>query len=286
MSEAGVSGGAGAADAPRPTSPRPTMRAAVLGSPIAHSLSPALHLAAYASLGLDWRYDAIEIDESTLPAFVSSLDATWAGLSLTMPLKECVIDLLDEVDEEALLLRSVNTVLPVGDGWRGTNTDVVGIVESLRQAGVDEPVGSATVLGAGATARSSVAALARLGAQHVVVCARRREAAAEVVDIAARLGLPASAASLEPNEALVLADVVISTLPGDAGAAWVQMAERAPGVLLDASYHPWPTPLASAWAGGAVASGRDMLLWQAVEQVRLMTGLEPPVAAMSLALPG
>lgn len=263
----------------------PVMRAAVLGSPIAHSLSPALHLAAYASLGLSWRYDAIEVDDRTLPAFIRSLDSTWAGLSLTMPLKECVIPLLDEVDAEALLLRSVNTVLPIADGWRGTNTDVAGIVESLRHAGLEEPVGSATVLGSGATARSAVAALARLGASSVVVCARREEAAADVAEVAARLGLSASTASLDPSASLVQADVVISTLPGDAGAAWAHEAARAPGVLLDASYHPWPTPLAAAWAGRVVASGRDMLLWQAVEQVRLMTGLEPPVAAMSSALP-
>lgn len=280
MSESGASDPGGPAEGAAPV-----RRAAVLGSPIAHSLSPALHLAAYASLGLRWRYDAMEVDDRTLPAFIRSLDATWAGLSLTMPLKECVIPLLDEVDEEALLLRSVNTVLPISDGWRGTNTDVVGIVESLRHAGLEEPVRTATVLGSGATARSALAALARLGASRVVLCARREEAAAEVAEVASRLGLSASTASLDPSESLVRADVVISTLPGDAGAAWAHVATRAQGVLLDASYHPWPTPLAGAWAGRAVASGRDMLLWQAVEQVRLMTGLEPPVAAMSSALP-
>jgi shikimate dehydrogenase len=260
-------------------------RAAVLGSPIEHSLSPALHRAAYAALGLDWTYDAIEVGEAGLPAFVAAMDDSWAGLSLTMPLKEAVIGLLAHVDSEARLLRSVNTVLPDVGGWRGTNTDVFGIVRALVERGLDHEPRSATVLGAGATARSAIAALARLGVQGIVVCARRPQAAAEVVDLAAVLGVPAKAAVLEPSPALLQADVVISTLPGHAAEPWIGYATSAPGVLLDASYHPWPTPLASSWGSGRVASGRDMLLWQAVEQVRLMTGLDPDAAAMAAALP-
>lgn len=260
-------------------------RAAVLGSPIAHSLSPALHLAAYASLGLDWSYEAIDVDEERLPAFMAGLDASWAGLSLTMPLKESVIPLLDEVDDEARRLRSVNTVIPCAAGWRGTNTDATGIVDALVGAGARSGAGHATVLGAGATARSAVAALARLNAGHVLVCARRPGAAVDVVSLAEELGLHADAADLTPAPTALAADIVISTLPGDAGAAWAAQVHGATGILLDAAYHPWPTPLAAAWPGAAVASGRDMLLWQAVEQVRLMTGLEPPVAVMSAALP-
>lgn len=267
----------GSGDGPR--------RAAVLGSPIAHSLSPALHLAAYASLGLDWIYTAIEVDEQQLPVFLAGMDASWAGLSLTMPLKECVIDLLDVVDDEARVLRSVNTVLPDALGWRGTNTDVYGIAESLKRAGLQAPPRTATVLGAGATARSAVAALARLGAESVVVCARRPEAADEVAALGRQLGLSCRAQGLDPDPDVVTADLLISTLPGDAGARWQGVAEQATGVLLDASYHPWPTPLAGAWGGSGIASGRDMLLWQAVEQVRLMTGREPAVSAMSAALP-
>jgi len=256
----------------------------VLGSPISHSLSPALHRAAYRGLGLDWTYDAIEVDEAGLPAFLSGLGTEWAGLSLTMPLKEAVIPLLAEVDPEARSLRSVNTVLPGARGWRGTNTDVYGITQSLLERGLDATPRTATILGAGATARSAVAALVRLGARSVVVCARRPEAAFEVVELASRLGLPARSAPLDPDIGLVRADVVISTLPGDAAADWAPLAGSAGGVLLDASYHPWPTPLAASWESGRVASGRDMLLWQAVEQVRLMTGMEPDVALMASAL--
>ena len=260
-------------------------RAAVLGSPIGHSLSPALHRAAYRGLGLDWTYDAIEVDEAGLPAFLAGLGPEWAGLSLTMPLKEAVIPLLAEVDPEARSLRSVNTVLPTPGGWRGTNTDVYGMTQSMLEKGLDATPRSATILGAGATARSAVAALVRLGARSVVVCARRPEAAAEVVELASRFGLPGRSAPLDPDAGLVRADVVVSTLPGAAAADWAPFAGSAGGVLLDASYHPWPTPLAASWESGRVASGRDMLLWQAVEQVRLMTGREPDVALMASSLP-
>ena len=260
-------------------------RAALLGSPIEHSLSPALHRAAYTSLGLDWSYTAIDMDEARLPGFMADLDASWAGLSLTMPLKECVIDLLDSVDEEARELLSVNTVLPRDDGWHGTNTDVHGIVQSVMRAGLVHPPATATVLGAGATARSAVAALRHLGSPRVIVCARRLEAAESVARLAGRLGLECDVRSLEPDADLIDADVVVSTLPGEAGRPWAGVASDAGGILLDASYHPWPTPLAAGWRGRAVASGRDMLLWQAVEQVRLMTGEEPDPQVMAAALP-
>jgi shikimate dehydrogenase len=260
-------------------------RAAVLGSPIAHSLSPVLHRAAYASLHLDWEYDAVEVDEAALPGFLGSLDPSWAGLSLTMPLKEAVIPLLSEIDQTALELRSVNTVLPVDGGWRGTNTDVYGMTQALVDAGVHDAPRTAAILGAGATARSAVAAAHRLGARALVVCARREEAALEIADLARNLGMTARTADLRPDRSVLAADVLFSTLPGDAAAAWGDLAGAARGALLDASYHPWPTPLAALWGGSAVASGRGMLLWQAVEQVRLMTGLEPDAAAMAAALP-
>lgn len=259
-------------------------RAAVLGSPIAHSLSPALHRAAYRSLGLDWTYEAVEVDKGSLPGFLGSLDGTWAGLSLTMPLKDAVIPLLREVDDEARAIRSVNTVLPAAGGWRGTNTDVYGMTQALLEHGLDATPRTATILGSGATARSAVAALARLGAGEVRIAARRSEAVAAVRDLAIALGMRARGATLDPSTELVTADVVISTLPGAAAKAWTGIAGDAGGVLLDASYHPWPSPLAASWGSGRIASGRDMLLWQAVQQVRLMTGRDPDVAAMAAAL--
>ena len=267
-------------------------RAAVLGSPIAHSLSPALHRAAYRALGLDWSYDAIDVDEAGLASFMAGLDSTWAGLSLTMPLKEAVIPLLTTVDDDAALVGAVNTVVPdnggSGAGWRGANTDISGMVQAIRCAdtGPHPHRRTATILGAGATARSAVAALARLGVTDVRICARRPEAAASVADLAERIGLSPTVQSLEPAPGSLEVDIAVSTLPGPAGAPWAEAAALVgpDALLLDASYHPWPTPLAAAWPNPQVASGRDMLLWQAVEQVTLMTGLAAPVAAMATAL--
>lgn len=254
------------------------MRAAVLGSPIAHSLSPALHRAAYRALGLDWTYDAVEVASDQLPDFMRRLTGDWAGLSLTMPLKEAVIPLLVDVDELALRVAAVNTVLPARGGWRGTNTDIEGIVRSVR-AFTHRPR-TASILGAGATARSALAAMAELGVEEVAVVARRPEAAEPLVSLATGFGIDARVCPFEPRADLMTRDLVVSTLPGDAGEPWSSVCADASGVLLDASYHPWPTPLAGAWPNASVASGRDMLLWQAVAQVRLMTGLDAPVDAM------
>ena len=269
------------------------MRAAVLGSPIAHSLSPALHRAAYASLGLDdWQYDAIEIDADGLAGFLEGLDATWAGLSLTMPLKEAAVPLVHSIDDEAAVVRAVNTLVRCEGGWHGANTDVRGIVAALEGAGAGLVAGTgggrlttATVIGAGATARSALAAIARFGVREVSIHARRPEAGADAARVASALGLRARVHSFDPDLEAMQASIVVCTVPGEAGAPWAQVASAAQGVLLDVAYAPWPTAVAAAWAGSGLASGRDLLLWQAVEQVRLMTGREAPVAAMRAALP-
>ena len=253
-------------------------RAAVLGSPISHSRSPDLHRAAYAELGLDWTYDAIECNDRDFAAFFACLDEQWRGLSLTMPLKEVVLDVVEDVDDRARQVYSANTVCRTADSssWRDTNTDIPGICSALGDVGVDS-LKRVRILGAGATARSAVAAVAEMGAASIVVHARRPEAADEVVRLARDLGCSSRGTDL--NVQWGDDDLLISTLPADAGASWAAAlnANRiGHTALLDASYHPWPTPLAQAWARHApaapVASGRDMLLWQAVDQVRLMTG--------------
>ncbi len=271
-------------------------RAAVLGSPIAHSLSPALHRAAYAALDLDWTYDPIEVTADTLPAFLGSLDDTWAGLSLTMPLKEAVLPLLDEVSDLAREVAAANTVVLVSGRRIGTNTDVPGMVRALRETGGAAAVARAVILGAGATARSTVAALSLLGVQEITLVVRRPEAAASLVALAHRRDMRATVTSWSQvvGSGIEDVDLVVSTVPGDAAAmlvpALTDMLDRphvcAP-VLLDVAYHPWPTPLLSVWAqrGAPAATGLDLLLWQAVDQVQLMTGREAPVAAMRAALP-
>lgn len=262
-------------------------RAAVLGHPVAHSLSPVLHRAAYAALGLDWEYGLHDVDEDQLPAFVAGLDATWAGLSLTMPLKEAVVPLLDDIDLVALATGAVNTVVLDDDGRHGWNTDVQGIVAALDENGAAS--GSGAVIGAGATARSAVAALARRGTAEVLLVARRPEAAASVRATALEVGVALEVLGWDSLLDALEADVVVATVPRgvlDPVSAEVAASAGSRGALLDVVYDPWPTPLAAAWAGagGTVASGLDMLLHQAVRQVELMTGLTPPVTAMRTAL--
>lgn len=273
----------------------PRRRAAVLGHPVAHSLSPVLHRAAYAALGLDgWTYDAVDVTEEALPGFVRGLDATWAGLSLTMPLKQAVIPLLDHVEPLAQVVGAVNTVLLHGSGpsrmLTGANTDVYGLVTALREGlGPDVRITTAAVLGAGATAASTLAALAELGCATPVVYVRAVARAGGLMRAAHRMGVEPVFRSLDDAPAQVgRADVVVSTLPPRAAdpVADALAGRPAGGVLLDAAYDPRPTALSAAWsaAGGIAVPGERMLLHQAVEQVRLMTGHQGPVEAMSRAL--
>ena len=255
------------------------MRAAVLGSPVAHSLSPLLHRAAYAALGLRWRYDAIETDAAGLPGLVADLGPEWAGLSLTMPHKEAVLPLLDTASELVGAVAAANTLV-LRDGARhGENTDVHGIVAALAEAGTTS-VRRAVVLGGGATARSALAALQRLGCADPVLVVRSEPR--ETLAAADRLGLSPRVTVWEPG-VLDGCDLLVSTLPAGAADPLAAAVADVP-VLLDVVYAPRPTPLASG-CGGVVVSGLAMLLHQAAEQVRLMTGQDPPLEAMRAALP-
>lgn len=263
-------------------------RAAVLGSPIAHSRSPVLHRAAYAALDLDWTYDAIEMTPEQLPDFLATCRwPDWAGLSLTMPLKTAVLPLLDAISPTASTVGAVNTVVITDHGREGHNTDVAGMCAALADATARREIALArgAIIGAGATARSAMAALAELGASEVVVSARRPEAADEIVALGERLG--GSAAQIPWGSAEVLdADAVVSTVPPGAADVLTSRVPGRPGALLDVAYGEGVTPLLQAWraAGGSAADGLDLLLWQAVDQVRLMTGREAPVEAMRVAL--
>ncbi|HEY0217629.1 MAG TPA: shikimate dehydrogenase [Cellulomonas sp.] len=310
-------------------------RAAVLGHPIAHSLSPRLHRAAYTALGLDdWRYDAFDVQEDALAAFVADLDGSWAGLSLTMPLKQVVFQLIDHVEPLAAVVGAVNTVLVHRGGSRpvltGANTDVHGIVAALVEGGATVPEratpspvldlhaghghasagrpgpvpgtsGSAqqagaprtaAVLGAGATAASALAALAELGCPDAVVYVRSMGRIGSLARAAHRMGVEPDFRPLtEATDGLVRADLVVSTLPPGAADELVPALDagdlvRPGAVLLDAAYDPRRTPLMAVWErlGGRAVAGERMLLHQAVEQVRLMTGRPGPLAAMDAAL--
>ena len=280
-----------AAARPRHEHPAPpaARRAAVLGSPIAHSLSPVLHRAAYRRLGLDgWSYGAFDVDESALPGFVAGLDpATWAGLSLTMPLKRAVIPLLDTVGPAARAVRAVNTLVLRADGSRhGENTYVPGLVAALAERGVTS-VSSAALLGGGATAASTLAALARVTEGPVDVYVRSLERSAQLRDLAGSLGLDARLLPWDEAVKGLAAPLVVNTTPIGAADGLADAVPHVPGTLFDVLYHPWPTPLAAAWgqAGGTVLGGLDLLIHQAVLQVELMTECgDAPRAALVTAM--
>ena len=269
-------------------------RAYVLGHPIAHSLSPALHRAAYAYLGeANLEYDRRDTLPDDLPAIMRGVrnpagteEAPYiAGLSVTMPLKTAVIQYCDELSETARVTGAVNTVYPRGERVLGDNTDVIGIVNALRHAGLepnperDEPA----VIGGGATAISALTALHKLGYRRASVYARSLHKLGDLQAVAERLGVQLSTVALAEFPAEQKArrhNPVISTLPARAADEWApQLADPAGAsathrpVLLDVAYNPWPSVLASAWeaSGGAVVSGLEMLLYQAVEQVLLFT---------------
>ncbi|MDI3386750.1 shikimate dehydrogenase [Streptomyces sp. B-S-A8] len=259
-------------------------RAAVLGSPIAHSLSPVLHGAAYDELGLDgWEYGRFEVDEAGLPGFLAGLGAEWAGLSLTMPLKRAVIPLLDGISETAASVEAVNTVVFGPDGRRtGDNTDVPGMVAALRERGIEE-VESAAILGAGATASSAVAALSRICAGEIVAYVRSEARAVEMKEWGERLGVTVRTAAWDDAAAAFDAPLVIATTPAGTTDELSKAVPERPGTLFDVLYEPWPTELAARWSmfGGAVVSGLDLLVHQAVLQVEQMTGRSPaPLDAM------
>jgi shikimate dehydrogenase len=257
-------------------------RCAVLGSPVAHSLSPVLHRAAYEALGLaGWEYTAVECDEAGLPGFLEGLDDSWAGLSLTMPLKRVVLPLCDEVSEGAAAVGAVNTLVLRDGRRRGDNTDVPGLAGVLTDAGCGRGDG-ALVLGGGATACSALAALAALGAGTATLAVRDAGRAAGAVEVGRRLGLRVEVTGLSTVD-LRAAPLVVSTLPAGAGDPLAaELGGRPVGPLVDVVYAPWPTPLARAWkaAGGRVVGGLEMLVRQAALQVTLFTGQTAPVDAM------
>ncbi len=279
-------------DAPEPK----RTRLAVLGKPIAHSRSPQLQLAAYRVLGLPWSYERIEIGEGGLDAFVRGLDRSWRGLSLTMPLKAEAAALAGTLSEAARITGAVNTLVFLDGRIRGSNTDVFGIVQALWRAGVSS-VEHVHILGAGATATSVLAACAQLGAVRASVAARRPEQLAELAKTAHAFGVVVEPVALEHAADTRGADLVVNTIPGDWPCPDFPEATRRITPLLEIVYNVWPSPLGAQWdaVGGQVISGLEMLLWQAVLQVRLFLGIggDDPlpqeaevIAAMRAALGG
>lgn len=264
-------------------------RAAVVGSPIEHSLSPVLHEAAYRALGLTgWTYERVEADAAALPGLVSTLDESWVGLSVTMPGKQAALSLATEATARAVAVGAANTLVRADAGWHADCTDVDGVVGALRATGFDEFSGYGVVLGAGGTACAALAGLAELGVERAYVVAREPARAEPAVRGAARLGLPVEVirwASALWDRLAGEAAVLVNTVPVAGIEPLVPTLALAPCVL-DVIYHPWPTALAAAvdTHGGRLASGLDMLLHQAFGQVEQFTGRPAPRSAMRDAL--
>jgi shikimate dehydrogenase len=263
-------------------------RAAVLGSPIAHSRSPLLHLAAYQALGLsDWTYERIECGADELPGLVGAFGPEWVGVSVTMPGKFAALQFADERTDRAELVGAANTLLRTPNGWRADNTDIDGVAGALGSAGL--VTDAAVVSGSGGTAPAAIVGLADLGVTDITIAARNPDKAAGLIVLARRVGAAARFCDLNSDavsDAVSAAGVLVSTLPADVAAGYSDICAGAP-VLLDVIYDPWPTPLASAVAvaGGQVISGLQMLLHQAFAQVEQFTGLPAPRAAMAAVLP-
>jgi shikimate dehydrogenase len=284
-------------------------KAAVLGSPIAHSRSPQLHLAAYRALGLDdWTYERIECSATELPALVGGFGPEWVGVSVTMPGKFAALQFAAERTPRAELVGSANTLVQTETGWRADNTDIDGVKGALGtviggQERSDRGIGGgeqstqarlqrsdrgigwgrAAVLGSGGTAPAAVVGLVELGITDVTVVARNPDKAQPLVAVGHRLGIEARWTALDTP--MVDVDVVVSTLPADVAAQYAATVRGVP-LLLDAIYDPWPTPLAQSVtaAGGRVVSGLQMLLHQAFAQVEQFTGQPAPKEVMSAAL--
>jgi shikimate dehydrogenase len=258
-------------------------RCAVLGSPIQHSLSPALHRAAYTHLGLDWTYDRVEVDERGLAAFVRGLDASWRGLSLTMPLKVAVLELGD-VDQLASLAGAGNTLIVEGGSRTVHNTDVGGLRWAVGEV-TTSPLTRVTILGAGATASAALIAASQLGAQQVTIVVRTPARAEPLRPLAVQLGVELD---IRPWWArLPDADLAVSTVVSGAADTIAPSVVDTVPVIVDVIYDPWPTVLATTaeGAGCTVINGRDLLVGQALLQIELMTGHAVPATVLYAALP-
>lgn len=240
-------------------------RLAVLGSPIAHSKSPAIQRAAYQVLGLDWEYGLADVTGPALADYIGGLDAGWRGLSLTMPLKRDVLPLLDEREPLVDAVGGANTVRFTDSGVLGANTDVHGVEQAFRDAGVAR-VGLVHILGGGATAAAVIAGVARLGAERILVRARTATNAEPLIGVGERVGVPVVIVPLD-DEGDAVPDAVVSTLPGHAEHTLAFSDAIRSAALLDVAYDPWPSPLAQQWSG-TVISGLEMLIHQAVGQIR------------------
>ncbi|MDQ6526818.1 shikimate dehydrogenase [Nocardioides sp. LHD-245] len=256
-------------------------RCAVVGDPVAHSLSPTLHRAGYAALGIAATYDAVRVPAGELAGYVAGLGSEWRGLSVTAPLKREALALADEVSDVARLAGGANTLVRTAGGWSADNTDVPGAMAAIRERFAGATT-AATVLGGGATAASVGLALAELGATRITVAARTPDNAAEAVAAIRRHPTAPDVVVLSLDEVGGTGGVLISTIPAAAQTAELVARVLPADVVFEVTYNEWPTPLVDAAlrAGAPVVSGLDLLVHQAVLQFGMFTGQDGPLDAM------
>lgn len=260
----------------------------VIGSPIIHSKSPAIHRAAYRELGLDWGYQVAEVHEGGLSAFMTKLDPQATPLvSVTMPLKAEAAEFARDGSPLVKATGIANTLVFQDGRWVGENTDISGITRTLADRGLEltahEPV---TLLGSGATAISTLVALSKMGIKNVKIYARNGLAVEKMIDLGRVFSLSVAVLSTAELTSALGARLVISTWPTAATQQVVEFVPMNPGFLFDVTYEPWPSPLAIKWLaqGGAVVGGLDLLVNQAVGQIEMATNKAAPVKAMRAAI--
>jgi shikimate dehydrogenase len=254
--------------------PAGSARLEVWGDPIINSASPQLHAAAYAQLGLPWQFARRQVTVANFDVELIDARDQLLGIAVTMPLKGKAFDAVDFRDRFAELTGAVNTIV-MGEQLHGYNTDVLGFIDVFRAHSIEHLAGTARILGAGATAASALVALVFLGVEQLDIRARSTGRASGLLRLARDLGVEASVRSFD--EDLEPVSVTISTLPGDAVLAPITAGGLAAsgGMLIDVGYHPWPTQLASVWQPSLVISGHELLLRQAVRQLRIFVSGDP-----------
>ncbi len=249
------------------------IRGAVLGSPISHSLSPFLHQAAFSYLGIDGSYDRIEVRSGELANFIESQGKNYDYLSLTMPLKEEVIELGIPLSEIALKSRSANTLINREDVWSATSTDGIGFISALAHRNFSDFT-SVLILGAGGTARAVAAALDGV-AQSITILGRTTSREKAFADIISHSQF--SYILWSNSFDLSQFSLVVNTTPAGAADALAESAVADPaGLFFDVIYKPWPTVLATRWQSlnAPVIAGVELLIYQGIEQLRQAIGID------------
>ena len=274
-----------------PKTSHPHHRVGIIGWPVEHSVSPAMHNAAFEALGLGWRYECWPTPPEQLAARIASLrEPGIVGANVTVPHKEAVIPYLDEITEDARVMGAVNTIVVRDERLMGHNTDWRGFLTSLREAGFDPQGRRCAVIGAGGAARAVVYALAQAGAE-VAIYNRTVERARHLVrDLGAHLSTAVleahgldELATVGEETALLVNATSLGMWPQVEGCPWPETRPLPPHlVVCDLVYNPLETRLLARAreAGCTTVDGLGMLVWQGAEAFRLWTGEEPPVEQM------